>query len=245
MIQQLRSLVRNAAPKKIINLFRGLVNFVNFLNSKYYKIILNPLIIRKNTSDLEVFKQIFTYKDYDIDYKIKPKIIIDGGANVGYSSIFFARKFKNAKIFAIEPEESNFEVLKENTKKYKNIIPIKKGLWPTKGYLKIIDNGQEKYGFITKIVKKNEKYDVEVITINDLMKKYNITKIDILKLDIEGAEKELFEENYDNWLDKTEILIIELHEKMKRGCEKAFYSAIKKYDLDIQESGENIILKKN
>lgn len=243
MIQKIRSFIRNYSPKEIINISIIGINIINFINSKYYQIKLNPLIIRKNTSDLEVFKQIFTYKDYEFDYKINPKIIIDGGANVGYSSIFFARKFKDAKIFAIEPEKSNFEVLIKNTKKYKNIIPIQKGLWPIKGYLKIIDKGYGKYGFMTKFVKKSEKFDVEVITIENLIKKYNIKKIDILKLDIEGAEKELFERNY-KWLEKVNILIIELHERMKPGCEKSVYSAIKKYDFKKHEQGENIILIK-
>ncbi len=243
MIKIIRKFIRKCVPQEIIKFSIVGINIINFVNSKYYQIKLYPLIIRKNTSDLEVFKQIFTYKDYEFDYKINPKIIIDGGANVGYSAIFFARKFKDAKIFAIEPEKSNFEVLIENTKKYKNVITIRKGLWNKNGFLKIVDKGYGKYGFMTKMVKKNEKYDVEVITINDLIRNYKIKEVDILKLDIEGAEKELFSSNFD-WLDKVKILIIELHERMKPGCEKSFYNSIKKYNFVQEISGENIILRK-
>mgnify|MGYP000361339186 CR=1 FL=1 len=52
---------------------------------------------------------------------------------------------------------------------------------------------------------------------------------DLLKIDIEGAEKELFSENTDYWLGKVNMIIIELHDWMRKDCSKNFYSAIKKY----------------
>jgi FkbM family methyltransferase len=244
MVNGLKKIVKKYAPKNVLNILISGVNLLNLINSKYYRIKLRPLIIRKNTSDIEVFKQIFTQKDYEFDYGLTPKFIIDGGANVGYSSIFFARKFKNAKIIAIEPERSNFEVLKKNTAKYGNIIPLNKGLWPKKGYLKIYNQEYGKYACMTKEVKKDEGYDVEVVTIDDLLRMSNCKEIDVLKLDIEGAEKELFSKNTDKWLIKVNLIIIELHEGMKPGCNKAFFSAIKKYNFTKETRGENLILKK-
>jgi FkbM family methyltransferase len=70
----------------------------------------------------------------------EPQIIIDGGAYVGFSSIYFALKYPKAKIFAVEPEEGNFRLLSSQTSSISNIIPINKGLWNTRSFLKVIDN---------------------------------------------------------------------------------------------------------
>jgi hypothetical protein len=68
--------------------------------------------------------------------------------------------------------------------------------------------------------------------------------IDVLKLDIESSEKELFSQNFEPWLAKTKMIIIELHDSMKAGCAKQFFEAVNKvfpnYDLSIK--GENVIL---
>lgn len=207
----------------------------------YYSFKFPPLIIRKNTSDWKAFKQIFISRDYDFPIDIDPKLIIDGGANVGYASLFFADKFPKAEIFAVEPEESNFEVLKKNTARFSQIKPIKAGLWHKNAYIKVLDVGQSKWGFMIE-ESSPDGCDVQTITIDQILKQSKYDEIGILKLDIEGAEKELFSENYDSWLGKVNVLIIELHDRFKEGCGAAFYSAIKKYDFKRAQRGENIIL---
>lgn len=215
----------------------GIINtFRNWIYKVYYSIKFRPLIIRKNTSDIEVFKQIFVSREYNFAININPKIIVDAGANVGYSALYFANRFPKAKIIAIEPEKENFKILKQNTLIYDNIQSIKAGLWYKKTKLKIVDNGLGEWGF-----KTEEGQDVPTITIDEILDKYK--KIDILKIDIEGAEKEIFSHNCD-WIDKVDILVIELHDRFREGCSESFYSAIKKYNFKISQRGENIILFK-
>ena len=69
--------------------------------------------------------------------------------------------------------------------------------------------------------------------------------IDVLKLDIEGSEKEVFEEGYENWLPKTKLLLVELHDKMKKGCSRSVLNAVNKYDFSFDIKGENIIFTNN
>ena len=209
----------------------------------YYSIKFPGLIIRNSTSDWKAFKQVFILKEYDFSVGCEPKFIIDGGANVGYASLFFADKFPQAEIFAIEPEESNFEILKKNTVSHKQIKAIKAGLWYKKAYLKVADTDFGKWGFMTKEAGPDD-YDIQAITINEILKQSGREEIDILKLDIEGAERELFSKNYDSWLGKVRVLIIELHDRMKEGCSDAFYLATKKYNFNYSQKGENIILIK-
>src|ERR1700674_2609294 len=78
----------------------------------------STIILRANTSDIQTFEQIFISQTYELGIDIEPQLIVDGGANVGYASIYFANRYPAAQIIALEPEESNFELLKENTTPY-------------------------------------------------------------------------------------------------------------------------------
>lgn len=227
-------------PKFILKLI-GRIN--RRIYRTYYFLRFPPLIIRKHTSDWKAFKQVFVQRDYDFPVEVKPKLIIDGGANVGYASIFFADKFPDAEIFAVEPEADNFDVLKRNTARFKNIKPIQAGLWHKNTYLKVVSTNQGEWGFITQETSPDD-YDVRTITIDDILRQAGSHEIDILKLDIEGAEKELFSENFESWLGKVNVLIIELHDRLKEGCSSAFYSAIRKYNFEQTQRGENVILFK-
>ena len=71
-----------------------------------------PLYIRNKTSDVEIYREILDRHVYDFSVKDEPKYIIDAGANIGMASIFFAKKYRNAKIIAIEPEVENFKLYK-------------------------------------------------------------------------------------------------------------------------------------
>lgn len=234
-------LIKKIFPKILINLGK---KFVTFFAIKYYSTKYDPLIVRKNTSDPHIFRQIFVQRDHSFPIDIKPKLIIDAGAYVGYSSLYFSSKYPQAKIIAIEPENSNFEILEKNTKKIANIKRVKAGLWHKEGFLKIVNAGLGHWGFMTKEATGLGNCDVKAITVNILLKESGFDKIDILKLDIEGAEKELFSKNYKSWLDKVNILIIELHDRMKKGCAKSFYSAINGYSWKKFKRGANIILIK-
>jgi len=88
-----------------------------------------PIKLRVQTTDTYIFEQIFINQEYNFPISIEPKIIIDGGAYVGYSTVFFANKFPNATKIAVEPESSNFALLIENTKNYSNIILINSAIW--------------------------------------------------------------------------------------------------------------------
>jgi hypothetical protein len=95
------------------------------------------------------------------------------------------------------------------------------------------------------VVEENDyNWNVNAVSIPALMKKHDIEFIDVLKLDIESSEKELFSQNFEPWLSKTKMIIIELHDTMKEGCAKQFFETVNKvlpgYDLSIK--GENLVL---
>ena len=74
-----------------------------------------------------------------------PPVIIDAGANVGLSAVFYANRFPNARIIAIEPEPSNYEMLKRNVVPYSNVTPVQAALWKENGPLRLFDTGGREY----------------------------------------------------------------------------------------------------
>jgi Methyltransferase FkbM domain len=73
------------------------------------------------------------------------------------------------------------------------------------------------------------------------MKERNWDTIDILKLDIEGAEKKVFESGYEQWLPKVKVLIVELHDRMRSGCSETVFKAVSQYSFSNEIRGENHI----
>lgn len=203
----------------------------------------HPVLLRNNTTDVCVFYQVFLAKSYNIYYGFEPKVIIDCGANIGLSVIYYKNRFPDAKIIAIEPEISNFELLKKNTEKYNNIFCIKSGVWNKSADLVIKEGNNGNWDFVTEEVnfKSSDSDTIPAISINEIIDTYDIDQIDILKIDIEGSEKELFEMNFENWLKITKVLIIELHDGLKPGASKSFFNAVSKYNFHMSKKNENLI----
>lgn len=200
-----------------------------------------PFLIRPKTADKYTVYDIFGLKGYDIDLPFEPEFIIDGGANIGLTSIFFANKYPNANIISVEPEENNFQLLQKNTILYPNVKVIKNAIWRRKSFLIIKDNGYGIRGFQVEEVNEFEEYLFDGISITDILNENKKSVIDILKLDIEGSEKYIFEKSYEKWLPNVKCLIIEIHDFMLKGCSRAVLNAISKYNFSLKIRGENLI----
>lgn len=199
-----------------------------------------PFYLRGNTSDIPAFYQIFSFKQYKIVYDFTPAYIFDLGANIGLASLYFANTYPAATIIAVEPEPSNCEMLLKNTGSYKNIHCWQGGVWGSKANLDVVDIHKGKWAFVTREVESID-HSVNAITIDDLMLMFNIPHIDILKLDVESAEKEIFEGAHHLWLPKVKAMIVELHDRYKAGCSVAFFNALINYNFSTRFRGENII----
>ncbi|MXV16175.1 FkbM family methyltransferase [Hufsiella ginkgonis] len=202
----------------------------------------HPVLLRRNTSDVETFDQIFLYKEYDINTSFQPKVILDCGANIGLAAVYFKNKYPDAKVISIEPEQSNFDQLKKNTAGYQDVYPVQYGIWNRSANLVIEeDNKLGEWGFTVKEVEYTNDHTIKGVSLADLMTEFGLTGIDILKIDIEGSEKELFDSNFEQWLPLTKVLIIELHDRTRWGSSKSFFKALVNYDFSITHRGENII----
>lgn len=204
----------------------------------------HSVMIRLNSTDLATFTKIFLNREYEIPLAKEPKVIVDAGGNVGYASAFFAVKYPSAKIIAIEPEVANFNLLKQNTSAFPNVTALNAALWPTSGEVNLLDPGVGSWGFeaATEATGTADRSlgKVRAVTVDDIMTQFNVPYIDVLKVDIEGGEKALFE-GAPAWLKRVGVVMIELHDYRRAGCSENFFNATRDFDKKVHQ-GENVIM---
>jgi len=210
------------------------------------KSISHPIVLRPNSSDITAFKHIFAHGDYDFDVKPKPNVIIDAGANIGLASIYFTNKYPAAKIIAIELSPSNFQALVRNTNHYENIETINAGLWNKNEILKFREEGFSPWGYKVDNKLAEGSLSINSITIHDIITIFDVDTIDVLKVDIEGAEVELFSGNYKSWLPKVRYLVIEFHDRSRPDSSNTVRSALEEFNFsELAEVGENSVFINN
>lgn len=197
--------------------------------------IRHPVYVRIGTTDISVLRQVLIEKHYDLPCQIAPKFILDAGANIGLSAVFFANKYPDATIIAVEPEASNFRLLQKNVSLYPQIRPLQAALWKENKQINLVDPSNGHHGFQT--VEKNANGGdqsglVQALTVDAIISRMGLKTFDFLKIDIEGAEKEVFEHS-SPWIGQVSTIMVELHDHLKAGCSQSFGNATQ----DFSESG--------
>lgn len=203
------------------------------------------LVCRKDTSDHYVFRDIFLLNELVLPVSIHPKLIIDLGAYIGLSAIYYKEAYPDSTLICVEPEDSNFELLKNNTSQFSQVQTIHSGVWSKNVGLKISNQSVEKWAFSLEEVPDGEEYDVFAVTVDSLLENSGFSHIDILKVDIEGAEKQLFSVGCEKWIDKVNILVLELHDRIIPGCSDAVYNALDMSQWTEYRKGEKVIFVRN
>lgn len=195
-------------------------------------------VCRRYTSDLYVFDQVLAAREYScLDHVQSPGLIVDCGANVGYSSAYFLSRFYGCEVVAVEPDAENFAALRKNVAPYGiRCRPIRGAVWPTKSVVSTIRaNGTHgEWGTRVKPCGADAPDSIETVTIPELIQSSAHQRISILKIDIEGAEVELFRGD-TKWLDVVDNIVIELHGPP---CSAAFFAAIEGRQFVISRCGE-------
>lgn len=215
----------------------------------YPKDALYPLSARSNSSDVAVFGQIFMQREYAcLDNLKEVGLIIDCGANVGYSSAYFLSRFPDCEIIAVEPDPNNFVMLQRNLAPYGSRVKcIQAGVWPHPVKLVISELPYRDGDAHSKQVREcrpGEEGDIQGIDIGTILAESGHKHISILKMDVEGAEVVIFSENYESWLDLSSTVVIELHDDSIFGNgSDVFFKAINGRGFAVSESGELTVCK--
>lgn len=196
------------------------------------------LTLRLNTSDILVLYSVFEREDYGIELARPPVTIIDAGAYTGFSSIYFAEKYTTATILALEPDPSNFDLLVHNVRPYPNIIPLNQALWHRDSHIDLQDPGTGHWGFYVAPdePQATTRAQVEAVSLSTLLERFALERIDLLKLNVEGAEKEILEHSGD-WVGCVGAIFAALHDRFRPGCSEAFDKATASFGRVVRREG--------
>lgn len=233
--------------------FRGAVNFIGMtaLRSRQpVRITVHsvPIFVRPRTSDITAAKISFA-GEFDAAIAaarpLKHGFIIDAGGYIGTAAIMLARAFPEATIVSLEPSRDNFAMLAMNVRGYPNVIPLNMALGSTAGSIGLVDRGTGGIGFSivqapADCASPTRLHQVAVTTVPDLMRRFEASGIDFLKLDIEGAEHDLVK-GHPDWLDATRVVFAELHERIVPGCEAVFAAATANRSNSVDGRGEKVL----
>jgi FkbM family methyltransferase len=162
------------------------------------------------------YTDIFEKQSYKFNTVNEQPIIIDCGANVGVSILYYIRQYPNAKIIAFEPDKKVFSTLKKNVEKINNsnITLINKGLWNTEGKMFFMEEGADGGQVLdanNELFQNLKTVDIETTS----LRSYLTGKIDFLKIDIEGAEAVVIED-CENLLLNAQQIFIEFHSTINK-----------------------------
>jgi FkbM family methyltransferase len=212
---------------------------------------------RRDSSDGRVIGQIFHDNCYDLrrlrrfeqiiefvtrnSTRARGPLIVDAGANIGAASVYFASKLPDSLVIAIEPDFGNYQLLAENTEGLR-VTAVHGALASTSGRARVIDAGEGFWGYRTRPIHEGEKGGIRRITMNQVYETLAPEWVPfIVKIDIEGGEKDLFSKDVE-WVDRTPLIIIELHDWLltSEANSSSFLQCISQLNRDFVYIGEDV-----
>jgi len=204
--------------------------------------LIHPVTVRMYpSSDDFVFDQIFVRHEYaPVCRRLKaPRFILDLGANVGYASAVFASRFPSATIMAVEPDPGNYDLCVHNLLPYGDRIQVLLGaVWANRAQLALARgnfcDGRE---WATRVLEAapGTNAEVQAWDVATLLEMAHQREADLVKIDIEGSEAEVFAADAGAWLSRVRNLCIELHDDR---CRAAFFEALRGFDYELEEYRE-------
>ena len=253
MISKFQRLAKDVLPPFIARYIRRYRSAKDLEKTKHYIPDFKRSIEHRQTeADRGVIFQIFVSEDYALDRLkrareiqsffdgIQRPLIVDAGANIGAAAIWFACKYPGSKVVAIEPEGANYSLLQRNVAGL-NVLAVHGAISDRKGTLELFDPGRGDWGFSTH--GEGEAIScVRAYTLRELVELEPDTVPFILKLDVEGAETGLFEDDPETY-GRFPIIIVELHDWMlpRKGTSQSFLRWHSSRNRDLVIRGENLI----
>ena len=228
--------------------FNKIKNWLEFLSlytwNKHRTIIIlknnTKLSVRANSTDQWTIHEIVIRDDYKIqELNLNKKTIIDIGANVGIFTTYCAAKWKDAKIYAYEPIQENVSAINKNLLLNgitKNVSVINAAVSDDLNGVEINIDNANNGGHSLLINKGTTKRKIKSVTLEEIFKQHNISKCDLIKMDVEGSEYQILYSTKKNIFNKIKRINLEFHNidkqhnnglSLKTFLEKMNFSVIK------------------
>lgn len=221
------------------------------------------LHLRRDTTDLATFEQVFCNHDYNLRRLARwtdivatyerlsregSPLILDLGANVGLATVQFRSQWPKSFVVSVEPDDANFAILRRNVEPLGNTLPVHAAVAATDGFARIVDPAAAAWAKQTELTA--ESTGTRAVSVATLLEEARKRQPDcqpfLCKVDIEGFEANLFSANTE-WVAQFPLIVIELHDWMLPGQGKArtFLRAVAEHDRDFVHLGENVFSIRN
>lgn len=205
--------------------------------------------LRPGSSDPFVFHQVFVDREYDSpNLPARAGTIVDLGANIGLASLFLAARYPAARILAVEPDADNFTLLATNLAPFgERVTPLLAAAWPQDGHITLLQEdgaGAPLGSWGVQVADRPGGAIVPCHNVATLLDRADFDRIDILKVDIEGAELEVFAQDSARWLSRVDLIAIETHDRFRAGSEAAVRTALAPLFDELPPRGENLFFRR-
>jgi FkbM family methyltransferase len=155
--------------------------------------------------------------EYYVPPALRPKIILDIGSNIGASIIYFHRRFPDANIFGFEPHPDTFRILQENVADLRGVTIFNFGLGATRHRISVRADNVNFGDFNIRGHFKDRGHpaapiECEVRRLDDVLREIGIDRVDLIKIDCEGAEADVFSALPDEILNECQWIVGEFHD---------------------------------
>lgn len=233
----LRLLWRTAADRSRL---RALIDYLSLREFVRIELpgIPTTVRVRRSSDQIRTLGHIFESEDYQIPVDLEFEWIVDAGAHIGLSSLYFHRCFPAARLLAIEPDPENFQLLSENLGSLPNVSIIEGAVWDTAETVQISNPTADSWSYRMEAGTSG----VRGYLLAELIAEVDTGGPGLVKLDIEGAERRVLESS-KSWIDRPSLMVLELHDRFEPGCTEALHRAIAGREHKIFVRGENTFVR--
>jgi FkbM family methyltransferase len=191
--------------------------------------------LRTNLGDIQIFYDIFWRTIYQLPAPLlaKATTVIDMGAHIGMVAAYFSSQCPQATIYCIEADDSNYALLTKNLQSEitNGTVIAEHAAISNRNEVVYLQKSARSYNSQLADTDTVTNYPVKGIRMEQFLQEHGITHIDIIKIDIEGAEAFLFDNDL-NWLSITNTIIIEIHSENNL---QQFTTAVTKFGFHIEK----------
>lgn len=165
---------------------------------------------RRNRGDIQGIREVFMDEAYRLPKSFVPKTVLDVGANIGLTSLYYLTHYPVSQLVAVEPEPSNLRLLYKNLEPYittGRAVVVSAAAASTNGVSRFAVSRSSNLGHID----SEGGMAVNTVTIDTLLDYFPARAVDLLKLDVEGGEQDLLTADNIQWLDHFNGVIAEFH----------------------------------
>lgn len=207
------------------------------------------ITLRETGSDLTTFREIAVAEVYgQVIRQIEGfQNVIDLGANIGLASLYLAHHSPKCRILSVEPNPKNYELLVRNLSTLSisgRCRTLRAAAWGTHRHLspdpEVPADRFDSFTLRESLLGATHDSGVEGLTMRQILEYAGFDRVDLLKVDIEGAEAQLFSGNDLEWLSRVGAIAIEFHKDARTVC--GFDDIMKRYEFEIRSEGQHTLL---